>query len=343
MRWRDHLALLLGAASPFALIGEPILAAPASMDEGVSAGPPQIQKDLLVFRDPAERQRLLLFAGHRSHSSHSSHRSHSSHYSGSSGHSSHSSHYSSSGAAATPAPLYSPPAAATVPATTTVKKKKKPKAGVSAVSRPAAASTAPAPTPAAPSSAPMGFVGAPELPPPPRQRLTEVEITDMIRKVQVALIIRGYKVGAPTGAFNAPTQSALLAFQRARGLSATGAMDLATLQALGIDLAMTSPNRATVVTRPDWISKPSGEDFARVYPDLAQRVGLNGRATLRCIVDGGGRLTQCTVVSESPAGYGFGAAALKLAPLFQMRVRTLDGAPVEGGEITLPMTFNIPI
>jgi len=340
MKWREHLALLLGAASPFALIGEPVLAAPAPMEEGASADPPQVQKDLLVFRDPAERQRLLLFAGHRSHSSHSSHRSHSSHYSGSSGHSSHSSHYSSSGASATPAPLYSPPVATAVPKAAPAKRKK-PKASVSA--RPAAATrsvtpSTPVPAPITPS---MGFVGAPESPPPPRQRLTADEITDMVRKVQVALTIRGYKVGAATGAFNAKTQSALSAFQGAQGLSATGAMDLATLQALGVDLAMPS-NRAHVITRPDWISKPSGEDFARVYPDLAQRVGLGGRATLRCTVDSSGRLTNCSIVSEAPDGYGFGAAALKLASLFQMRLRTLDGAAVEGGEITLPLTFNIP-
>jgi protein TonB len=102
------------------------------------------------------------------------------------------------------------------------------------------------------------------------------------------------------------------------------------------------PARASVVTRPDWARKPNADDMARYYPDRAQRMEVGGRATIRCTVNAKGSLENCSVVSESPADYGFGDAALKLSRLFRMKPKTLDGAPVDGGEITVPITFQVP-
>jgi His-Xaa-Ser repeat protein HxsA len=237
MKWRDQLALLLGTASPFGLAVNAGLAAEAApTDESVRGDPPEIQKDLLVFRDPAERDRLLLFAGHRSHSSHSSHRSHSSHYSGSSGHSSHSSHYSSSGGYVTPAPVYTPPPAP------------RPRPIV----RPPAPKPHPAPLkawedPGVPdlteeeASAATNTVAS-------RQRLTTGEVASMVTKVQVALVIRGYDPGPVDGKFGAKTKVALGRFQAANNLPISAAMDLETLRLLGVDIGM--PSRTEVKPAP---------------------------------------------------------------------------------------------
>jgi protein TonB len=102
------------------------------------------------------------------------------------------------------------------------------------------------------------------------------------------------------------------------------------------------PARASVITKPDWARKPTGEDMARYYPDRAQRMEVGGRATLSCTVTAKGSLEGCSVVSENPADYGFGDAAMKLSRLFRMKPKTLDGAPVDGGQITIPIVFTVP-
>lgn len=67
-----------------------------------------------------------------------------------------------------------------------------------------------------------------------------------------------------------------------------------------------------------------------------------GRATLSCTVTAKGSLENCSVVSENPADYQFGEAAMKLSRLFRMKPKTLDGAPVDGGQITIPIVFTVP-
>ncbi|MBN9319008.1 MAG: energy transducer TonB [Caulobacterales bacterium] len=102
-----------------------------------------------------------------------------------------------------------------------------------------------------------------------------------------------------------------------------------------------TPPRPSVITRPDWLRRPGAEDYSRYYPDRAQRTETNGSATLRCIVTATGTLQNCEVVSETPADYGFGDAALRLSRLFKMRPQTSDGNPVEGGQVTIPLTFRM--
>jgi TonB family protein len=92
--------------------------------------------------------------------------------------------------------------------------------------------------------------------------------------------------------------------------------------------------------RPDWLRKPSGEDMAWAYPKRAEREEIGGKAVLHCLVAPDGGLTHCEVASEAPADYGFGAAALALAPQFQMTRPPSDiKAP---SEITIPITFLTP-
>ena len=97
-----------------------------------------------------------------------------------------------------------------------------------------------------------------------------------------------------------------------------------------------------VITRPDWAQKPSGEDMQRFYPERAQAESVSGRATIGCRVTAEGLLTACTVKREAPRGQGFGQAAIALSSIFRMKPKTVDGTPVDGGAITIPIVFGIP-
>ncbi|HEY1928158.1 MAG TPA: TonB family protein [Caulobacteraceae bacterium] len=96
-----------------------------------------------------------------------------------------------------------------------------------------------------------------------------------------------------------------------------------------------------VVTNPDWLSKPTGEQLSEVYPLVAQALNVGGRAEINCKVTAQGDATDCKIVAEAPIGMGFGAAAISLAPYFKMRPRTVDGAPVSGAGVNIPIRFQL--
>jgi TonB family protein len=80
----------------------------------------------------------------------------------------------------------------------------------------------------------------------------------------------------------------------------------------------------------------------RFYPKRAASEERGGRAKLSCKVMATGSLTRCSIVEETPKDYGFGEAALSLSKLFRMKPKTIDGKPVGGGAITIPIVFSVP-
>jgi TonB family protein len=97
------------------------------------------------------------------------------------------------------------------------------------------------------------------------------------------------------------------------------------------------------ILAPDWVATPSVDDAQAAYPKAAAEKRLEGRATLKCGVNADGFLKDCASIAEEPAGQGFGAAALAIAPKFQMKPLTKDGVPVAGGTIRIPIRFANPV
>lgn len=104
--------------------------------------------------------------------------------------------------------------------------------------------------------------------------------------------------------------------------------------------AAPAPTLADLENSPDWLRLPSDGEVAAAYPTAARRARVAGQALLDCALDGEGRLTGCKVAQETPAGYGFGQAALSLSVRFQMTPLYPDGRSVAGARVSVPISFT---
>jgi len=94
-----------------------------------------------------------------------------------------------------------------------------------------------------------------------------------------------------------------------------------------------------MITEPQLVAGPTRAQIQAAYPARALSDGVDGVAVIDCIASAKGALSGCKIAGERPAGYGFGAAALDLAPDYQLKPRLLDGDPISA-EVRFPVPFQ---
>ena len=89
-----------------------------------------------------------------------------------------------------------------------------------------------------------------------------------------------------------------------------------------------------------WMEQPTPAQVAGAYPAKAQRSLAAGQGVIDCIASADGGLADCVIQAETPAGMGFGAAALRLAPHFKLHPVSRQGRSVRGAKLTVTVDFR---
>jgi protein TonB len=105
------------------------------------------------------------------------------------------------------------------------------------------------------------------------------------------------------------------------------------------------PDKITEPTNPGpvaarWTRFPDGNALTEYYPSKAADAEVEGQATVQCVVlDTAGRVS-CVVISESPGGYGFGAATVRMVQ-DKGRVDTSRGDVVKGSILRQTVAWRL--
>lgn len=126
----------------------------------------------------------------------------------------------------------------------------------------------------------------------------------------------------------------------------------ATVQGAGPIGPSLSPAVSTPTTAPasatrqppgtvNWTQRPTARRIADLYPQRALREGTGGRVTLDCVVQPS-LSAACTIASESPAGEGFGRAALAASSAYRASPTLSNGQSSVGSSTRISVAFQAP-
>ena len=90
-----------------------------------------------------------------------------------------------------------------------------------------------------------------------------------------------------------------------------------------------------------WAQRPSARRISDLYPQRALREGIGGRVTMDCVVLSSLGV-NCTIASESPAGEGFGRAALSASSSYRASPTLSNGQSAVGSRTRIAVSFQAP-
>ncbi|CAN5300762.1 hypothetical protein BH10PSE4_BH10PSE4_27480 [soil metagenome] len=97
----------------------------------------------------------------------------------------------------------------------------------------------------------------------------------------------------------------------------------------------------SLVLDPPWESTPTAAQVRAAWPANAKDASA-GQVALRCELAKTGMLTGCDVISEIPAGRGFGKAARSLVPAFKVRFAPDQVKELRKYSVDVPFRFRTP-
>lgn len=101
-------------------------------------------------------------------------------------------------------------------------------------------------------------------------------------------------------------------------------------------LAATAEASPDIPVAVQWARVPVVADF---YPSRALERGIEGTATLSCVAEANGAPSSCAVVTETPSGAGFGAAAISAIRFGRLTPQTVD--QLAGRPFSFTLRFDI--
>jgi len=90
----------------------------------------------------------------------------------------------------------------------------------------------------------------------------------------------------------------------------------------------------------EWITRPTQFQINPFWPVRAKEQRISGEVLLACIVPRPGRPDRCWMLSEMPAGHGFGAAAVRMSRIFRIRPVRRNGEPLDL-PVRIPIVFQV--
>lgn len=75
---------------------------------------------------------------------------------------------------------------------------------------------------------------------------------------------------------------------------------------------------------------PTQSEMEAYYPERAISNDVEGMVVMDCVINSAGRITGCTVVAETPRGYGFGKATVEAFMRFATVKPSADGTLRDG-------------
>ena len=92
---------------------------------------------------------------------------------------------------------------------------------------------------------------------------------------------------------------------------------------------------------PRWASAPDERDLVAAMKSAGlSSLHAEAGATIRCLIENDGHLTECKVTSSFPSDARVERAALAMSRYFKMALTTNTGCPPGGASITIPIRLH---